>query len=267
MSMTIHIFDVEHGACNIIETSNNKLIMIDCGHNSTSNWRPSDWIIQNGLSITNLTIANIDEDHVSDLENIKKYCSPYTLKTNWNLTPEWIEKKKNETGGVAKGVAALLDMMRNEYTGEGITIDYGLIRQRFCHNTNLFKDFNNLSMVNFYFYANTGIIFPGDLEKLAWEEFLKDSNFRDCLRKTNIFIASHHGRKNGYCEEVFNYCKPDIIIISDKAIEHATQMHDDYSKHASGIKYGEILRKVLTTRRDGKIKITVNSNGGYIVYI
>ena len=267
MSTTIHIFDVEHGACNVIETPTNKLIMIDCGHNSSTNWRPSDWILQNSFSITNLTIANIDEDHVSDLENIIQYCDPDTFKTNWNLSPEWIEKRKKETGGIGNGVAKLLEIMRNKYTGNGVTIDYGLERQRFCHSTNLFDDFNNLSLVNFYFYASIGIVFPGDLEKAAWEEFLKDSTFRSCLSRTNIFIASHHGRKNGYCEEVFKYCKPDIIIISDKAIEHATQMHDEYSKHASGIFFGNNLRKVLTTRKDGKIKIIINSNGKYTVYI
>lgn len=231
----IHIFDVEHGACNVIDTPNNKILMIDCGHNSSTRWRPSSWIVQNRLSITNLTIANIDEDHVSDLPNIAKICKPQTLKTNWHLTADWVEKKKKENGGIGSGVAQLIDYMRNVFTCEGITIDYGLERVRFCHSPSQFDDFNNLSMVNFYFYGGIGIVFPGDLQKEGWEKFLQNSNFRECLKKTHILVASHHGRIDGYCEKIFDYCSPHIVTISDKAIEHETQLHDEYSEHASGI--------------------------------
>lgn len=264
--MKIHIFDVEHGSCNVIQTPNGKLIMIDCGHNATTGWRPSNWIVNNRLSITNLTIANIDEDHVSDLVNIDQNCKPDTLKTNWNLDADWIERKKRESGGVGSGVKKLLDYKRNVFTGDSITIDYGLTRERFCLGTNDFDDFNNLSIVTFIQYAGVGIVFPGDLLKDGWEVFLKKPSFIDWLGKVNIFLASHHGRENGYCEEVFDYCTPDIVIISDKAIKHETQMHDEYSSHTSGIWFEQQKRKVLTTRKDNKITIDVKSNGTYTVY-
>mgnify|MGYP006302169779 CR=1 FL=1 len=267
MATRIHIFDVEHGACNVIQTPNDKLIMIDCGHNSTTNWRPSDWIKLNNLTITNLTIANIDEDHVSDLVNIDDKCSPNTIKTNWNLSPEWIEKRKKETGGIGKGVERLIYMMRNKFTGDSVTIDYGLERTRFCHDTSKFDDFNNLSMVTFIKYSNIGILFTGDIEKPAWLEFLRDKTFINCLEQTNIFMASHHGRESGYCEDVFSHCHPDIIIISDKAIEHETQMKDNYAKHASGINFNGKIRKVLTTRKDGKITIDISQPASYLITI
>jgi hypothetical protein len=38
--MYLEIFDVEHGACALINTSNGKRVMIDCGHNAATNWRP-----------------------------------------------------------------------------------------------------------------------------------------------------------------------------------------------------------------------------------
>ena len=155
MKATTHIFDVEHGSCNIIQTPNGKLIMIDCGHNSSTNWHPSNWVVENNLSITNLTISNIDEDHVSDLVNIDVKCRPETIKTNWNLTTDWIERKKKETGGLGPGVRKLLEYKRSIFTGAGITIDYGLRRERFCHDTSQFDDFNNLSIVTFIQYGGT----------------------------------------------------------------------------------------------------------------
>ena len=88
--------------------------------------------------------------------------------------------------------------------------------------------------------------------------------------KVNIFIASHHGRENGYCKEVFNHCNPEMVIISDQEREFSTQNHDLYSQHARGINFGTIFapkhRKVLTTRSDGNIKIYNQNNKCYIEY-
>jgi len=263
----IHIFDVEHGACNVIKTPNAKIIMIDCGHNSTTGWRPATWIVQNKLSITNLSVSNIDEDHLSDLVNIDKKCQPETFKINPYMSPDWIERKKREGGGIGPGVQKLLELEREVFTGGSVIIDFGLERGLFNHSTAQFEDFNNLSIVTFIEYAGVGIVFPGDIEKKGWEEFLKDRNFREWLGKTKVFLASHHGRISGYCEDVFKYCSPTIIIISDKAIEHETQLHDEYAKHASGLWFGENLRKVLTTRKDGKITIEIGSDGRYTVHI
>ena len=78
--MQIYIFDVEHGSCNAVIAPSGELILIDCGHNSTRGWRPSDWVIEKGAVITNLTITNMDEDHVSDLENVVTYCA---IKSLW----------------------------------------------------------------------------------------------------------------------------------------------------------------------------------------
>ena len=40
---------------------------------------------------------------------------------------------------------------------------------------------------------------------------------RCCLHGVNVFVASHHGRENGYCEEVLNLCPAiEVFIISDK---------------------------------------------------
>jgi hypothetical protein len=104
------------------------------------------------------------------------------------------------------------------------------------------------------------------MEKAGWLALLQDPDFRERLQSVNVFIASHHGRESGYCEEVFNCCQPDIIIISDKEIVHETQKHD-YTKHASGITWNGGLQRryVLTTRLDGTITITKEIGKGYFV--
>ncbi len=266
--MTIHIFDVEHGNCIAIETPTGHLLMIDCGHNSSTNWRPSDWVSNNFQNLDVLNISNVDEDHASDLLNISKKCQPKRFQTNWNLTGKWILDQKKKTGGAGPGITEVARYIDEVYTGTPTTINYGIIREKFCHDTNTFVDFNNLSVVTFLGLGNFGILLTGDIEKSGWDEFLKDQNFVKCLKQTKVFMASHHGRQNGYNENLFKHFTPNLIIKSDKSIQHKTQIIGaPYESHATGIQFPNNLRKVLTTRNDGKITIVVEDDGRYMVYI
>ncbi len=57
-------------------------------------------------------------------------------------------------------------------------------------------------------------------------------------------------------ERVFDYCKPHIILLSDKNIVYGSQEHD-YTKHARGIEWGNgQTRRVLYNQvSDGHIRI------------
>jgi len=266
--MKIHIFDVEQGECNAIETPTGDLILIGAGHNSSTNWRPSNWLRQRNQRPHCIVLSNFDRDHLSDLPNFEPNIRPMTIKHNDFINPDWIENTKiEESEEVHPGVQTALYWVRNVFTGDKITPNYGMEKLFFQHSPLKFQDTNNLSVVTFIAYGNIGAMLPGDLETAGWREFLKDQTFIDCLHRTNIFIASHHGRESGYCAEVFKYCSPDIVIISDKGIEYDTQRHSRYLPHASGIQFGQNLRKVLTTRDDGKITIEIGNDGRYTVYI
>ena len=80
-----------------------------------------------------------------------------------------------------------------------------------------------------------------------------------------MFIASHHGRVNGYHADVFagGRCSPAVVIISDKSIVHGTQENaaTRYGRHALGVTIGGQPRKVLSTRNDGHIRFSFNQHG------
>src|SRR5205085_3620139 len=118
----------------------------------------------------------------------------------------------------------------------------------------LFQDTNNLSQVTFLHYGDIHLVFPGDLEKSGWQSLLQLEEFREQLAQVNVFVASHQGRLSGYCPGVFNYCQPEIIIISDKAIQYETQKNM-YRNHTRGVYMKDRFRYVLTTRCDGMISI------------
>lgn len=234
--------------------------MIDCGHNSSTGWRPSQWVRANGGWITNLTVSNTDEDHVSDLPNLYRDCRIGSLSTNWHIDSGWIRRAKIQSG-MGPGVSTLVQMTES-YTGPPLQTNWGgATVSRFCLQPYTFNDENSLSLVTFIHYGIIRMIFPGDLTVAAWRALLNNHDFVRLLGETNIFMASHHGRTDGYCTEVFRYCTPEIIIISDKGIEHDTQ-NVNYSQHARGITWNNnAIKRVLTTRTNGKIELSLQPNG------
>jgi beta-lactamase superfamily II metal-dependent hydrolase len=238
-------------------------MLIDCGHNEKTGFRPSNYLPKNGCTgIENFIVSNYDEDHMSDLPNLWKLKQPngnsfiQLLYRNKSLSGEDLRKLKLKGGPIGSGMESMLEMIRI-YTADVTSppVLQDTQTKYFCNNYPDFEDTNNLSFVTFLHYHDIHLIFPGDLEKKGWLSLLEQKEFQEELAKTNLFIASHHGRISGYCEEVFNYCHPQLIIISDESKQYDTQ-DVDYTKHAYGVKFGDNDRYVLTTRKDGMITIS-----------
>src|SRR5439155_15356285 len=106
----------------------------------------------------------------------------------------------------------------------------------------------NLSLVTFLAFGTARILFPGDLGREGWRLLMTRDDFRRVLARTNVFVASHHGRESGFECDVFKICHPEIIVISDKPIEYETQRMN-YGEHATGIVFGDgRIRRAVSTR-------------------
>lgn len=255
------IFNVRHGFCGAL-ISDDKLILLDCGHDS-DNVRPLAWLYDRGYRhIDCLVVSNFDQDHVSDLTVVKDYFTVGALSLNPTLSAETLKALKRRGGPLSNEMNILINSMRNPELNSVQKVPHRVndINLAFyCvyypHET----DTNNLSLVTFVQFGTSYIIYPGDLERSGWLKLLAVPDFVEHLRNVNVFIASHHGRINGYCEEVFNYCAPEIVIVSDQEKAFSTQDHDRYSKHCSGVNMGTFLapkiRRVLTTRNDGSLTL------------
>jgi hypothetical protein len=126
-----------------------------------------------------------------------------------------------------------------------------------------FQDTNNLSLTVFIQYSNFKILFPGDLERDGWDALLEQPYFVRMLAGTDVLVASHHGRENGFNPRIFNYFTPSAVVVSDKPICHDTQrMVPDYRAvvRDRGVRVATTMkdRHVLTTRRDGSITFFVD---------
>jgi beta-lactamase superfamily II metal-dependent hydrolase len=263
--LEVNIFDVEHGGCAAVITPSGHLMMIDAGHNGTTGWRPSDWVKGRHSEIESLVVTNFDEDHVTDLPNLFRTIHIRSWVMNWNVTAEWVRREKAAKGGMGLGVARATAQLAAYRDLPKMATNWGCDVRWFYHPVTTAADENYLSVVTFIHCGDIRIVFGGDLTAAGWRDFLRDPLFVAYLRTTNIFVASHHGREDGYCPEVFDYCRPDVVIASDKSVEYETQLVD-YGQHASGIVWnGSDRRCCLTTRKDGTLTITPKPEGSFFI--
>ncbi len=253
--MRFTVLDVGHGFCAYLLADNRNLMMFDCGHKADPLVRPSDHLYDQGQrSIEYLFITNYDEDHISDLPNIQRKLRARILYRNKTITPSQLRQLKKQSGPITEAMEILLGIME-EYTHdvsdppEFPDVNWDTFCNRYVDD---FEDTNNISLVTFLHCRGLNVIIPGDLETAGWEKLLQNTTFCARLREVDVFIASHHGRQNGYCEDVFNFCTPNVIVFSDGPKKYATQeMVDKYAKHARGTTFNGQTRYVLTTRNDG----------------
>lgn len=262
--MKLEVFNVEHGACSLITTDSGMYIMIDCGHNSTMDWKPGDHLVSRQITeLEALIISNYDEDHVSGLQNLRDQVNVRWIYRNKSVSPRDIRALKSEYG-TGPGIDRLIYELENNFTGKGGNHDMGnleVVTFRNNYPTD-FEDENNLSLVTFMKCHGRSILFPGDLEIDGWRKLLQQQRFREELSGVSIFLASHHGRESGICEEVFDYCEPFYILISDKHKGYQTQETTDFYRSVSrGGPFRGENRHILTTRRDGKITFNFGPDG------
>lgn len=272
MRITIH--DVGHGGCAVVTGPYGHRMMLDCGRDLDRPWSPS--VAYAGEEIQLLFLLNLDEDHVADLPGMTAWTNIKGILSNPSINAADLlaMKPQGMNPGVSKAYE-LLRLYKSGRIGRLENLPGGVSWHAFwnVHGVD-FVDTNNLSLAVFVNYCGFTILFGGDMETAGWRQLLLRPSFVARLREVKVFVASHHGRDNGRCDELFENMRPDLVIISDGPKTYGTQETTDwYANRAGGIPdktrkaRGLLppLRKVVTTRRDGAIVIDVETSGRYHV--
>jgi hypothetical protein len=269
--LDICVFNVGLGQCIFLYPSENNAeysALIDCG--SSEDFNPVNFIrkylpINNSYpTLKSLILTNYDEDHFSGVIDLKRKVTIETICFPKNLTSQEIRETKTQE---TDSLNTMLEL-KDKYTWDVPEWLPPYAKYTYSLNKSNLENWNtnNLSMLIFIEYSGFVMCVPGDLEQKGWEQILKKTEVSNMLQKTRLFIASHHGRNNGYCPDVFDLCKckPECVIISDEFLQYDTQnsMSAKYSKHVeNGISFNSVTRKVLTTRNDGHILVKVDNSG------
>ena len=264
----LQIFNVEHGACALLtmpQGANCHRILIDCGHNASTQWYPGPHLRQLGVTeLQLLVVTNYDEDHVSGFRNlIEQGINVHKILRNPGVTPATIAHLKSEDG-MGRGIDALVRVLRHlpklDVAGNQFPLPNGVSIEWFWNPYPFFDDENNLSLVVILDVYGFKFMFPGDMEKRGFRNLLNtNAQFRAIVFEVDVLVASHHGRDNGICEEMFDTwgCRPKLVVISDDYKQHATQETTNYygskAQGITGFRRYQGLRRVLTTRTDGEL--------------
>ncbi len=277
--MILRIWDVQHGACAMLthqadNGEQGRLAMIDSGDNGLTGWKPSIYI-KNNLRrsvLDYLFITNADLDHMSDLNNLwTEGITVSSFQRNRSVSPGVLRIIKEASGELTDDIERYLALHTDYiHTVEAPFDQYmgGITVTAFSNPYPRFYDTNNLSLAVFFKFGPFKILFPGDLEEDGWLAMLEQPACRAELVGTTVLVASHHGRTNGYCQRIFDYFEPQVVVISDKSIVHSTQRpHYQYAAADQGVLVSNTnrRRRCLTTRKDGCILFKVSDDGRYTI--
>ena len=210
--MRFEILNVEHGFCAFAVGATGEVFLFDCGRGPDC--QPSRYLPARGVrSIRRFFVTNYDEDHIEDLPELRRALSVEVLSKNPSLDARIVRSLKQPP--ISAAMQEMLSMLES-YTG-AVTPEQldpaGLRAVSYSNPYPSFTDTNNLSLLTFLDVGTVTFAIPGDLEREGWLLLLQNPEVRAQLRRVNVFIASHHGRENGYCREVFDYSSPQFIVI------------------------------------------------------
>ncbi len=156
--MKINIFDVSHGFCAYLVADNGNVMLIDCGHNEETGFRPSSYLLRSGCKgIEYLIIQNFDQDHISDLPNILQLLPVSIFYRNRSISPASLTDLKKAAGPITPQMKTAIDLHdRYIYEVASPPVLQNIEFRCFCNSYPLFTDTNNLSLVTFVHYDGMG---------------------------------------------------------------------------------------------------------------
>ena len=261
--MDIKFFNVEHGFCATVNLDDNHTILIDCGYNFSKGFSPGMYLVKtHHTKVDCLILPSYSEHHLENFSElltqfIDNFFTPKFIVANPSITSEKIASATLNNLGIGN-VLKLFVKEKQEQQAFQHTINFeDLHLTFFWNNVSETNDLDDLSLVTFLTYDDVKIIFPGDLKVAGWQKLLTHPEFVNHLKKVNLFVASTHGDPQGYCAEVFKYCHPQLVIISND-VDHIVPEETVklYASQARGIKVDQANRQVLMTHRDGRINIS-----------
>lgn len=267
----LYVWDVENGTAIYVKTPNGKNVVIDCG--ASDDFLPAE-CLKNSLvvSIDFLVISHPHRDHIEGLEGItdilsdrslfsrnKEITKDLMIKSNVDLKDDEELKRYFALSEKYTGICPEDESPQKPKWGAECVFTY--FNNKYSENGEVGNStINNLSLVTFIEFGKDVVLYGGDMEESGWEEMLENGEFEALLKKTTIYIASHHGNKSGLSSELFKHLKPKLTIISSSK-KRDYDAAKEYCDHTTGMgvfKDGEQkTRKVVTTRNDGHIHVTL----------
>jgi competence protein ComEC len=119
-------------------------------------------------------------------------------------------------------------------------------------------DWNNMSYVLRINYGGRSVLIPGDVEEAGWDDLAAACDDNDVSLKTDVLVASHHGRRSGYPENgVLAQIDPHAVIVSAGKMDAA---HDAIRRYRDNVEH------VYSTRTEGSLMVRLREDGSLAIW-
>lgn len=273
------IWNVEHGNAISIITPNGKLIAHDLGANSNSGFSPVKYSYEgfHRKKYDALIVTHPHRDHIDDIlqfyelglhKTLRHFIRPMSISSVDEVVQP--SQMRNSDALKYERYFEFHEFFKNTHITKksplhpanngGVKFEF--FKPKRTNNLTI----NNQSVVTIISFNGQKVLLSGDNEVKSWKLLLKDWRFRNAIKGTDILLASHHGRENGYCQELFQYFSPKLVVVSDgkavntnavrRYIKHVEEPFDVFFSNQDRIK----KRKCLTTRKDNAITISLTGS-------
>lgn len=253
-SFFIYFVDVGQGDCTLVQTPNNKTIMIDSG--GAENLEEYDvgkqvlvpYLLARG--ITELDYIMVSHFHADHCNGFIAVMNEIKVGTLLMAKQEIYTKETERIMNLAKQKNIKIVYVE---TGQKIRLDNSTTLE-ILHIGKDTQNLNNNSIIARIKYNNFSILFTGDAEKEEEADFLKEYEKQN--KGVDVLKVGHHGSPTSSTQEFINAVKPKIALIGVGEKNNFGHPNADVIERLK--QYGA---KIYRTDKSGEISITVDSKG------
>jgi len=231
-------FAVDKGNMTLVQFSNGINMLVDC-HCSSGRPTPAEYLESKIQKLDFAVVTHPHQDHLTGLKDVcEKFRPPYLWHNGRYFKPDpvyddWSYYEQLRAGklsyctptAVRNGHFATIGDSRVYVVGPPVP---------YLQDTS--DDENNNGILLSIATGNAKVVLTGDTEKHQWEV-----TGLSRLANASIFLASHHGREDGFSSVALRVIEPQHIVISDGEPAE-TDATDKYRKIAP-----------VSTTREGSI--------------
>ena len=309
--LDIRLWDVAHGSAAFLK-ARRKNIVIDCGANTERDmdFSPIGYL-QDAYGIKRIhymIVSHPHYDHIEDLDTVRDHrLEPNIVFCNQNSTPiirrklqearkkgekEYIEDAKYylHLAGFS-GIPPIYPHDPSWVDSEdNYRVDGGINKGITFHNYIVpgepigkddYEKLNNSSVVTVVNCRGFKYVSTGDLLEDGIKALIRRRDVMNAIQDSDVLVAPHHGRESSFVREFVRHINPNLVIFSEKneKEERKYTVPRKYRNIATGKRVthertkNERARQLLTTRKDGRIRIRATtrndwevtiSGGGYV---
>ena len=211
MLPTFTFFAVGKAHMALVQFANGQNMLVDCRR--SLEWpSPLEYLKSRIRTLDIVVITHPHQDHLTGLKEVCDWFKPRSLWHNGRhckpdpVYEDWSFYERLRGGTVLYCTPSRVQRGNSLTIGDTIVYVAGPSTP---HLQGTVEDENNNSIILAITTGKSKIVITGDSEKEQWAT----TDLRP-LANTTVFLASHHGREDGFFEPAMKVIKPQRIVIS-----------------------------------------------------